>query len=78
MHRDDRMHQGKLKYEFQGPFEIMNITPEGRYEIKRVGKSLITKAAKEQLRIWPNDWSLSMDMPELLEIMEGELCDGKH
>lgn len=70
MHRDDKMHQGKLKYEFQGPFEVMGTTQEGRYELKRVGKSTITKAAKEQLRIWPNDWSLTMDMPDLLDMLE--------
>lgn len=72
MHRDDQMHQSKLKYEFQGPYEIVAITPEGRYEIRRVGKSLITKAAKEQLRMWPSDWSLAMDMTELLSMMESE------
>lgn len=33
MHRDDQMHQGKLSYEFQSPYEILNITPEGRYEM---------------------------------------------
>lgn len=72
MHRDDRMHQGKLKYEFQGPFEIVNITSEGRYEIKRVGKSHVTKAAKEQLRRWPSDWSMLMDIEELLENLDNE------
>lgn len=34
MHRDDRMHLGKLKYQYQGPYEVLNITSEGRYEIK--------------------------------------------
>lgn len=70
MHRDDRMHQGKLKYEFQGPFEIISITSEGRYEIRRVGKSLLTKAAKEQLRMWPSDWSMTTNMEELFELIE--------
>ena len=45
----------------------MGITPEGRYELRRVGKSTTTKAAQKQLRQWPNDWSLNMNMPELLE-----------
>lgn len=70
MHRGDKMNQGKLTYKFQGPFEIMGITPEGRYELKRVGNSTITKAAKEQLRGWPNDRSFTMDMPNLLERLE--------
>lgn len=73
MHRDDCMHQGKLKYEFQGPYEIISVTPEGRFEIRRVGKSLITKAAKEQLRMWPTSWSLSMDITELLDLMENDI-----
>ncbi|CAG9773238.1 unnamed protein product [Ceutorhynchus assimilis] len=55
-----------------GPYEIMGITSEGRYEIKRVGKSLVTKDAKEQLRIWPSDWSMTMDMEELLEDLEND------
>lgn len=72
MHRDDKMHQGKLSYEFDGPFEVVGITPQQRYELRRVGKSTITKAAKEQLRIWPSDWSLTVDMPDLLELLEEE------
>nr|CAI5842827.1 unnamed protein product [Callosobruchus analis] len=78
MHRDDRLHQGKLKYEFQGPYEIMGITPEGRFETRRVGKSLVTKAAKEQLRSWPSDWSLTMDKEELLENLENDLVRFAH
>ncbi|CAG9762608.1 unnamed protein product [Ceutorhynchus assimilis] len=72
MHRDEKMHQGKLSYEFDGPFEVVGITPQQRYELRRVGKSTITKAAKEQLRIWPTDWSLTLDMPDLLELLEEE------
>ena len=64
------MHQGKLKYEFQGPYEIMAVTPQGQYEIRRVGKSLVTKAAKEQLRTWPTDWSMTMDLEELLAMLD--------
>lgn len=45
MHRDDQIHQNKLKYEFQEPLEIVFNTPKGSYEIRKVGKSLITKAA---------------------------------
>jgi reverse transcriptase-like protein/integrase-like protein/aspartyl protease len=70
MHRDEKMHQGKLKYEFQGPYEIVGITPEGRYELRRVGKTLVTKAAKEQLRQWPSDWSLTLNIPDLLEELD--------
>nr|CAH7758035.1 unnamed protein product [Callosobruchus chinensis] len=70
MHRDDKMHQGKLKYEFQGPFEVLGTTPEGRYELKRVGKNTITKAAKEQLRKWSTDWSLSVDLTDLLDALD--------
>ena len=47
--------------------------PEGRYELRRVGKSTTTKAAQEQLRQWPNDWSLNMNMPELLETLINDL-----
>lgn len=72
MHRDEKMHKGKLDYEFQGPFEVMGVTSEGRYELRRVGKTTITKAATEQLRGWPKDWSLTMDMPELLDVLEND------
>lgn len=73
MHRDDKMHQSKMNYEFLGPYEVVSITKEGRYELRRIGKSLITKASKEQLRKWPTDWSLTVDMPELLEQLENDV-----
>ncbi|CAH2019474.1 unnamed protein product [Acanthoscelides obtectus] len=49
--------------------------------MKRVGKSLVTKAAKEQLRSWPSDWSMTVNMEELLEDLEDdeeepEIADG--
>lgn len=72
MHRDEKMHQKKLKYEFQKPFEVMGTTPEGRYELKRVEKATVTKAAKEQLRRWLTDWSLTLEMPELLEMLKDD------
>nr|CAH7726564.1 unnamed protein product [Callosobruchus chinensis] len=70
MHGDDKMLQEKLKYEFQGPFEVMGTTPEGHNDLKRVGKNTITKAAKEQLRKWPTDWSLSVDLTDLLDALD--------
>nr|CAI5837537.1 unnamed protein product [Callosobruchus analis] len=70
MHRDDKMHQGQLKYEFQGHFEVRGTTLVGRCELKRVGKNTITKAAKEQLRKWPTDWSLSVDLTGLLDALD--------
>lgn len=33
---------------------------------------MITKAAKEQLRPWPSQWSLSLDMTEILEFLEND------
>ncbi|CAH2007762.1 unnamed protein product [Acanthoscelides obtectus] len=47
--------------------------PEGRYKMRRIGKSLITKADKEQQRNWPTDWSMPMNMEELLEDLENEV-----
>ncbi|KAL1510087.1 hypothetical protein ABEB36_004742 [Hypothenemus hampei] len=76
MHRSDKMHKSKLHYEFQGLFEIVGITPDHRYELRRVGKTVITKAVKEQLRRWPTDWSLSVDMPDLLEFIENDSKEG--
>ncbi|KAJ3626841.1 hypothetical protein MTP99_017309 [Tenebrio molitor] len=53
-----------------GPYEIMNITDQDRYELKRVGarKHKIIKAAKEQLRLWPNEWNMAAEMSELLDM----------
>lgn len=75
MHRDSTMHKSKLNYEMLGPYEIVSITKHGRYEIKRLGKNLITKAAKEQLRLWPVEWSVGYDAEELLELFEIENID---
>jgi hypothetical protein len=72
MHRDSTMHKSKQEYEFMGPYEIISVTPEGRFEIRRLGRNAITKAAKEQLRPWPKDWSVALDMDDLLEFLEAE------
>lgn len=50
LHRDEKTELGKLSYEFMGPYDIIGITPEGPYQLKRVRKILVNKAAKEQLR----------------------------
>jgi len=72
LHRDSRLHASKINFEFIGPYEIMNITDEGRYELKRlgVGQHKIVKAAKEQLRHWPKEWSQSANIGELLDFLE--------
>lgn len=75
MHRDSTMHKSKLLYEFMGPYEIISVTTEGRYEIRRLGKNAITKAAKEQLRLWPSDWSVACEMDQLLEFLESEIAE---
>jgi hypothetical protein len=72
MHRDSTMYKSKQEYEFMGPYEIVSVTPEGRFEIRRLGRNAITKAAKEQLRPWPKDWSVALDMDDLLEFLEAE------
>jgi hypothetical protein len=72
MHRDSTMHKSKQEYKFMGPYEIISVTPEGRFEIRRLGRNAITKAAKEQLRPWPKDWSVALDMDDLLEFLEAE------
>jgi hypothetical protein len=35
-------------------------------------RNAITKAAKEQLRPWPKNWSVALDMDDLLEFLEAE------
>ena len=47
MHWDSTMHKSKANYEFMGPYEIVGLTSKGR----RLGKNLIAKAVKEQLRM---------------------------
>lgn len=51
MHRDSTMHKSKMNYEFMGPYEIVGITEGGRFKIRHLGENLVTKAAKEQLRL---------------------------
>lgn len=74
LHRASRLHVSKTNFEFLGPYEIRGITKEGRYELKRVGarKHKIIKAAKEQLRFWPAEWSVSSEMDKLLELLDAE------
>ncbi|XP_044766176.1 uncharacterized protein LOC123322299 [Coccinella septempunctata] len=72
MHRDSQMHISKSDYEFLGPYEVVNCLDNGRYEIKKVGTNIVTKAAKEQLRRWPTQWALNVDMNEVLDFLESE------
>lgn len=58
MHRDSHMHIRKSKYEHLGPDEVSICLNYGRYEIKKVGTSVITKAAKD------------CGMAEILELLE--------
>lgn len=72
LHRASKLHASKSNFEFMGPYRIVNVTNEGRYELKRVGtgRHKIVKAAKEQLRVWPTDWSLATDVTDLLDYLE--------
>jgi hypothetical protein len=74
LHRSSKLHTSKSAFELMGPYEVMNITDKGRYELKRVGpaKKHFIKAAKEQLRWWPVDWSLATEMTDLLTFLELE------
>lgn len=74
LHRASKLHASKTNFEFLGPYEIIKITKEGRYELKRVGKgkNQIIKAAKEQLRHWPTDWSLATDLSDLIDLFDSE------
>lgn len=72
MHRDSTMHKSKFNYEFMGPYEIVGITQEGRYEIRRQENNLIIKAAKEQLRLWPSEWTVECGMEEMLSLLEAD------
>ncbi len=74
LHRSSKMHASKTDFEYMGPYEIVHITNEGRYELKRVGarKHKIVKAAKEQLRLWPSEWSIAANMGEILDLIDTE------
>ncbi|CAH1956547.1 unnamed protein product [Acanthoscelides obtectus] len=62
----------KIDYEFLGPYEVVKCLENERYEIKKVGTTIIIKAAKEQLRSWPVQWSSNVDMGDILEFLEAE------
>ena len=70
MHRDSKMHASKTNYEFMGPYEVLACLPNERYELKKVGSNITTKAAKEQLRRWPTEWSLNCDGEYLTSLFE--------
>ncbi|BES94514.1 Hypothetical Protein NTJ_07326 [Nesidiocoris tenuis] len=83
VHRDSTMHNSKFNYTYLGPYEVITCLPRGRYELKKVGSSVRTKAAKEQLRLWPSDWYLCSEIMELMEAIDDldalptiDLCSG--
>jgi len=51
MYRDSEMHKNKLAYEFLGPYVVICILAGDRFQLKKVGSNIVTKAAKEQLRL---------------------------
>lgn len=59
MHRDSEMHKNKLAYAFLGLYEVIRSMVSHRLVLKKVGSNVVTKAAKEQLRLWPANWSLT-------------------
>jgi hypothetical protein len=79
LHRASKLHASKSDFEYMGPYEIVNITEEGRYDLRKLGpgRKTIVKAAKEQLRVWPVDWSLGTDLEDLLITLDSadESCD---
>ena len=72
VHRSSKMHANKTDFEYMGPYEMLHITNEGRYELKRVEarKHKIVKAAKEQLSLWPSEWSIAVNMGEILDLID--------
>ena len=76
LHKDKTLHNSKLRYRFLGPYEVTSCLPRGRYELKKVGTRFTTKAAKEQLRRWPTDWSLMCDTKDLLDFMQDDEEEG--
>lgn len=53
MHRNSEMHKNKFPYEFLESYEVIRSMAGDWFELKKVGSNIVTKAAKEQLRLWP-------------------------
>ncbi|CAH2009908.1 unnamed protein product [Acanthoscelides obtectus] len=66
------MHISKSDDEFLGHYKEVKCLENGRYEIKKVGTTIITKAAKEQLRSLPVKWSSKVDIGDILGFLEAE------
>ena len=51
------MLKSKTDYEFFGPYEVVRCLDCGRFELEKMGASVVTQTPKEQLRRWPTNWS---------------------
>jgi len=63
------MHKNSFTYEILEPYEFICILTGNRFELKKVCSNIVTKAAKEQLCLWPVNWSLMCGMSSLLKLM---------
>ncbi|KAJ8979501.1 hypothetical protein NQ317_007684 [Molorchus minor] len=57
----------KFDSEFVGPYTIKSLLSNGRYVLQKVGTRQTLKCSKDQLRIWPRDWTPD-DLEYLLEL----------
>lgn len=53
-------------------YEVIYSIVGDKYELKKVGLNVVTKATKELLRLWPKNWTLICDFSSLLELVEVE------
>jgi hypothetical protein len=47
----------KFTCEFVGPYVIKALLPNDRYSLRKVGAQKTLKCSKDQLRLWPADWT---------------------
>lgn len=63
-HPSGNSHLSKLDDRYEGPFEITQLLPNERYELKNLASNRKRVVAKDMIRLWPDD--ISNDLGNLI------------
>ena len=58
-HPSGNSHLAKFEQRYEGPLEVVNVMENDRFEVKSLSTNRKTMVAKDMLRIWPGELSIS-------------------
>ena len=60
-HPSGNSHLSKLDPRYEGPFEVLELLPHGRVQLKNLATNRKRVVATDSLRVWPGELSLDTE-----------------